>query len=73
MDIKIEPYKRGGGGIVAMPLQRNIPQPRNNKWKKATCPICGEPCWETELHRQTLTSDPTLSAACTLCALKSGL
>lgn len=60
------------GGVVAMISRANIPEPHGDDWKLTTCPDCGAECWETDLARQALAADPTLRAACTLCALKAG-
>jgi len=73
LNVKITPHKPGDGGILAMPLRSNIPDPQRGDWKLTTCPICGSECWESDLHRETLKAEPDLRAACTMCALKAGL
>lgn len=72
MNVKIWPYTLGDNGILAMPMQKNIPVGRDD-WKLVKCPVCGEGCWESDGHRELLMAEPGLKVACTLCALKSGL
>ena len=67
------PHEVGDGGIIAMPLRENIPDPQRDDWKLTTCPVCGAECWETDLARQAIAAEPELRAACTKCALKAGL
>lgn len=66
------PHEAGDGGILAMPLRDNIPDPGRDDWKLTTCPVCGAECWETEIARQALAVEPELRAACTACALRGG-
>lgn len=66
------PHEAGDGGILAMPLRDNIPDPGRDDWKLTTCPVCGAECWETEIARQALAAEPELRAACTACALRGG-
>lgn len=66
------PHEAGDGGILAMPLRDNIPDPGRYDWKLTTCPVCGAECWETEIARQALAAEPELRAACTACALRGG-
>ena len=66
------PHEVGDGGILAMPLRENIPEPGRDDWKLTTCPVCGAECWETEIARQALAAEPELRAACTACALRGG-
>lgn len=61
------------GGILAMPLKANIPDPQRDDWKLVTCPICGAECWENDLARQAMAAEPELRVACTTCALKAGV
>ena len=68
----ITPHSVGDGGILAMPLRENIPNPQRDDWKLTACPACGAECWETDLARQALAAEPELRAACTKCALKAG-
>ena len=72
-DVKVWPHKPGDGGILCMPLYRNVPSPKNDSWKLTTCPKCGADCWETDLHRETLKNEKDILALCTECALRSGL
>ena len=69
----VTPHKVGDGGILAMPLKANIPDPQRDDWKLVTCPICGAECWENDLARQAMAAEPELRAACTTCALKAGV
>lgn len=71
MNVKIWPHKPGDGGTLCMPMKKNIPVGRED-WKLVTCPVCGEECWETDLHRQARAEEPGLRAACTMCALFAG-
>ena len=73
VEVTVAPHKVGDGGILAMPLKANIPDPQRDGWKLVTCPICGAECWETDLARQAMTAEPELRAACTTCALKAGV
>lgn len=66
------PHEAGDGGILAMPLRENIPEPGRDDWKLTACPVCGAECWETEIARQALAAEPELRAACTACALRGG-
>lgn len=69
----IAPHQVGDGGILAMPLKANIPNPKHDDWKLITCPVCGAECWQTDIAREALAAEPELRAACTTCALKAGL
>ena len=69
----VTPHEVGDGGILAMPLKANIPDPQRDDWKLVTCPICGAECWENDLARQAMAAEPELRAACTTCALKAGV
>ena len=73
VEVKVTPHKVGDGGILAMPLKANIPDPQRDDWKLVTCPICGAECWENDLARQAMAAEPELRAACTTCALKAGV
>lgn len=72
-DVVVTPHKVGDGGILAMPLKANIPNPQRDDWKLVTCPICGSECRETGLARQAMVAEPELRAACTACAMKAGI
>lgn len=62
----------GGQRVALMPLHRNVPHPGAADWQLVTCPECGASCWETpQLHKERL-QDPTLKAACSVCALRLG-
>lgn len=73
VEVTVTPHKAGDGGILAMPLKANIPDPQRDDWKLVTCPICGAECWENDLARQAMAAEPELRAACTTCALKAGV
>lgn len=71
--VAITPHKVGDGGILAMPLRANIPDPYNEDWQLTTCPVCGAECWQSDIARQALAIEPELRTACTACALKAGI
>lgn len=73
VEVAVTPHEVGDGGILAMPLKANIPDPQRDDWKLVTCPICGAECWENDLARQAMAAEPELRAACTTCALKAGV
>lgn len=73
VEVTVTPHKAGDGGILAMPLKANIPDPQRDDWKLVTCPICGAECWKNDLARQAMAAEPELRAACTTCALKAGV
>lgn len=73
VEVTVTPHEVGDGGILAMPLKANIPDPQRDDWKLVTCPICGAECWENDLARQAMAAEPELRAACTTCALKAGV
>lgn len=75
MNIKIEPHKKGDGGLLCMPLVSNLPDAdkTHKDWRKATCPVCGVKCWESDTHRKLLELEKDLKAVCTMCALKAGV
>ena len=64
----LTPYQIGSGGIACHPMKSNVPVGRPG-WRLTTCPSCGRECWETPLARETMAKDPTVRAACTVCAL----
>lgn len=66
----IVPHEAGDGELLLMPTRAHIPEPQRDDWKPTTCPVCGAECWETELARQALTSEPDLRAVCTDCGLR---
>lgn len=70
--VTITPHKVGDGGILALPLRENVPEPKDESWKLTTCPVCGADCWESEAARKAMEAEPELRAACTACALKAG-
>ena len=73
VEVTVTPHEVGDGGILAMPLKANIPDPQRDDWKLVACPICGAECWENDLARQAMAAEPELRAACTTCALKAGV
>lgn len=71
--VTVTPHKVGDGGIIAMPLRANIPEPKAEDWEITLCPMCGTECWQSDLARQAMAAEPELRAACTTCALKAGI
>ncbi len=72
-EVKITPRKpTDQGGILSMPLVKNVPRPTDTTWKKTTCPKCGKACWDRPLPEEYQESmfDGKL---CTLCALQMGV
>lgn len=72
VDVAIRPHKVGDGGILAMPMKKNVPIGHSD-WELVTCPICGAECWESDLSRQAQKAEPGLRVACTECALRGGV
>lgn len=72
MEVRLWPYVPGDGGVMCMPLKRNIPD-GDKDWRLTTCPVCGEECWSSDAHELALELDPGLKVACTMCALRAGL
>ena len=72
MKIEITPHCTGDGGILAMPMKKNIPVGHED-WRLTTCPICGAECWESALSRQVQILEPDLLVACTECAIRAGM
>lgn len=64
----ISPYQVGTGGVACRPLMSNVPV-GGPGWVLTTCPVCGRECWETPQGMELMAKDPTVRAACTLCAL----
>lgn len=75
MKINITPHKRGDGGLLCMPLVRNLPDANktHTDWEKTTCVVCGSACWKSELHKQILKQEKDAKAVCTMCAIKAGV
>lgn len=75
MDIKIGYHKKGDGGLLCMPLVRNLPDAdkTHDDWEKTSCPSCGCACWESDTHRKLLDFEKDVKAVCTICALKIGV
>lgn len=72
MDMKIGPRKQmDKGGILTMPLRRNVPWPTDKTWKLTACPSCGRECWDRPLP-EGFSEDSFDGKLCTLCALKMG-
>ena len=67
MNVKIESRRKTDvGGILMMPLRRNVPLPQEPDWKATICLNCGRECWERPLP-------PGYKVArklCTACALE---
>ena len=68
--IKVWPWHPGDNGRICMPMEKNVPTPKNSGWQLVQCPVCGGGCWEDDLTRQLVAQG--LEAACTECALKGG-
>ena len=69
--MKIEPRKSTDcGGILMMPLRKNVPRPTNRTWKLTTCPKCGEECWDRPLP-EGYKEEMFDGKLCTMCALKA--
>lgn len=60
------------GGIIAMPLKVNVPDPNDNSWEETNCPECGAKCWKLPLPKG-FSEDMFDGRMCTMCALKRGL
>lgn len=69
--VNFAPHKVGDGGILCLPLCKNISLPENSNWKKVHCPICGAECFQTDFAQKLLAEEPDLKTACTRCALKA--
>ena len=69
MKAMLTPHKPGDSGILCLPLKSNVPNGHKN-WKLVRCPICGAECWESELAREAMGTEPNITAACTRCALQ---
>lgn len=57
---------------VCYPLEKNVGPPheaikRHPDWKYIKCPICGAPCYDSDLAREAIATGA--EAACTSCAL----
>lgn len=65
----LTPHKSGDSGILCLPLKSNVPKGHEN-WKLVHCPICGAECWESELARKAMETEPNITAVCTSCALQ---
>lgn len=71
MQISITPRKETDrGGVVLMPLLRNIPVGRK-EWELTTCPKCGAKCWRDPLTDYVVENQGA-TAMCTFCALREG-
>lgn len=65
---KLEPHTPGSGGVIAMPMRKNIPHGLPG-WELVRCPVCGRECWERPAQVKVMQEEPNLRAACTECAL----
>ena len=71
MQISITPRKISDrGGVVCMPLLRNIPGGRK-EWELVTCPQCGAKCWK-DPATDFVVEYQGARAMCTFCALREG-
>ncbi len=76
MNIRITPHKKGDGGIICMPLVKNLPLDTREKhpdWQIVICRRCGQLCYESGIARERMELESELKACCTECALKAGL
>jgi hypothetical protein len=70
MEIEVKPRKKTDrGGYLCMPLCKNVPEGKP-EWKKVSCPICGEMCWERPGQAGIIEKRKLDGAFCTECALK---
>lgn len=70
MKINTTPWESGTGGIICLPLRKNIPVPSNPDWQPVICPNCGRECWKSELARKVIAIGAV--GICTECALRTG-
>lgn len=68
--MNIKEWVPGEKGTVMLPMKKNIPNPKNN-WELTTCPVCGQECWTSKAHKETIKIGK-LDYACTECALLGG-
>ena len=69
--MKIEPRKpTDKGGILMMPLRKNVPLPKNPEWKLTICLGCGRECWE-RLLPEGYREESFDGKLCTECALRA--
>ena len=59
------------GGILLMPMKKNIPEGRID-WKPYKCPKCGGDCWKVP-EADDLVRTQGVELLCTECGLKDGL
>jgi hypothetical protein len=57
---------------ICMPLQENVPHPKNRDWRLTVCPSCGRNCWDHNFPQEVyqlagLNQAPKL---CTECAIR---
>lgn len=67
----IKPWEPGEVGYAWLPLEENIPTPKDPEWKLTTCPECGTACWETPQYRAV--RHQGVIGLCTICTLKKGI
>lgn len=68
--MKIEPRKKTDtGGILMMPLRKNIPLPGSPDWKLTICLECGRECWDRPLPEGYKVG----RKMCTECALRAAM
>lgn len=71
MRVKISEFKGPIPGhihIISMPLEQNVPAPKDPRWKLVRCTGCGSGCWERPEQLQIQEQHPEIKALCTLCA-----
>lgn len=72
--MKMEKDKKGEEeiimGIACMPLVSNVPVPKDKRWTKTKCPVCGCECWETDTYKWAKQAGIVKRSTCTECAIK---
>ena len=53
--------------FFGQPVEKDHPD-----WKLIDCPVCGQGCYISPRHEETLALYPKMTAACTKCALLDG-
>ena len=74
--VKVEPFRPetcSSPIIIMMPMQKNVPEPKDRTWQLTTCPRCGQPCWDNPIGKSVLEDlEVETRSLCTECALKEG-
>lgn len=70
--IKIWPRQETDkGGILMMPLKKNIPKGKPY-WIPTKCPECGKECWKTK-EMEYLAKKQEMILRCTECGIRSAV